>query len=275
MAFSRNSGFVDSEQQEIIRNTRIAVAGLGGTGGAQVHALARMGFGRFNLADPDTFELVNFNRQVGATILNLGRSKCDVASETILGINPTASISLFKDGINESNVDEFLMNADIVVDSLDFYCFEERMMLYRRARVHGVWVLTAAPLGFGYTFLAFDPEGERFEDFFGFTDSMNERQKTVHFLAGLNPKFFMLKYLKVDQTKTKEKKLPSVGAAPFIIAGVTATEVMKLVLKNSNTKPAPYVYQYDAMLHKFNHGSYPNNLIRSIKRFIINYILPK
>ena len=52
--------------------------------------------GKFHLADPDTFELVNFNRQSGATVPNLGRLKTDVARETVLAINPEAEIEVFE-----------------------------------------------------------------------------------------------------------------------------------------------------------------------------------
>jgi len=44
-AFSRTLGFLSSEELGRLRNARVAIAGLGGTGGAQVHALARMGVG--------------------------------------------------------------------------------------------------------------------------------------------------------------------------------------------------------------------------------------
>lgn len=107
-AFSRNLGFLSHEGQTRLRNARVAIAGLGGTGGAQVQALARMGIGKFHLADPDTFELVNFNRQSGATIPNIGRLKTDVARETILSINPEADIQTFDSGVSVGNIDTFL-----------------------------------------------------------------------------------------------------------------------------------------------------------------------
>jgi len=133
-AFSRNLGFLSRDEQTRLSNARVAIAGLGGTGGAQVHALARMGIGRFHLADPDTFELVNFNRQSGATLPNIGRLKTEVAKETILAINPEADIQTFESGVSVENIDTFLEGVDVVVDSLDFYCFEERFLLYGHAR---------------------------------------------------------------------------------------------------------------------------------------------
>src|SRR5688500_3517845 len=156
-AFNRNLGFLSIEEQTSLKNARVAIAGLGVTGGAQVHALSRMGIGGFHLADPDNFELANFNRQIGATVPNLGRLKTEVAREMVLTINPEAEVAVFEQGITVENIDTFLEGADVVIDSLDFYCFDERFMLYGKAREKGIWVLTAPPLGFGFTLLMFDP----------------------------------------------------------------------------------------------------------------------
>src|SRR5690349_8143683 len=87
-AFRRNLGFANAGEQERLRRARIALAGLGGTGGAQLHALTRMGIGAFNVADPDTFELVNFNRQIGAFTHTIGRKKAGVMAELAKAINP-------------------------------------------------------------------------------------------------------------------------------------------------------------------------------------------
>lgn len=278
-AFHRNRGFISESQQERLRNARVAVAGLGGTGGAQVHALARTGIGRFSLADPDTFELINFNRQSGATMPNLGRLKTDVARETILSINPTAEITVFEQGINAENIDAFLQDVDIVVDSLDFYCFEERFLLYGNARQKGLWVLTAPPLGFGFILLMFDPQGMSFKDYFGFYPGMSERDRVVALIAGINPKPFMLRYLDRKQPDVAGRRLPSVGAAPFMIAGVITTEVTRLLIADKGASMAvPTVYQFDAMLHQFRRRTYfwgMRGPLQRLKRYILNRVLPK
>src|SRR6266542_3532694 len=77
-AFSRNIGLLSEEEQARVRAARVAVAGLGGVGGNHVLALARIGFGSFSLADLDHFELANMNRQAGASVDTLGRSKVEV-----------------------------------------------------------------------------------------------------------------------------------------------------------------------------------------------------
>ncbi|MDP1683479.1 MAG: ThiF family adenylyltransferase [Burkholderiales bacterium] len=276
-AFSRNLGFLSLEEQTRLRNARVAIAGLGGTGGAQVHALSRMGIGRFHLADPDTFELVNFNRQSGAIVPNIGRLKTEVARETILAINPEADILTFDSGVGVGNIDAFLEGVDVVVDSMDFYCFEERFLLYGKARAKGLWVLTAPPLGFGFTLLMFDPKGMKFEDYFGFHSGMTERQRIIALIAGVAPKPFMLKYLDRSRPDFAGRRLPSVGAAPFMIAGVMATEVTRILTGKGKTLAVPTIYQFDALLRRFRKKTYYWGMkgpLQRLKRAFLNRMLP-
>ena len=74
-AFDRNIGWITEQEQDLLARKRVAIAGLGGVGGAHLLTLTRLGIGRFNLADFDHFELHNFNRQVGANVQSIGRSK--------------------------------------------------------------------------------------------------------------------------------------------------------------------------------------------------------
>ncbi len=279
-AFARNAGFLSRAEQEQLRGSRVAIAGLGGTGGAQVHGLARMGIGTFNLADPDTFELINFNRQLGATMETIGRRKADVYEEIVRSINPEADIRLFTSGISSETIDQFLIDVDVVIDSLDFYCFEERFLLYARARERGLWVLTAPPLGFGFTLLVFDPRGMRFEDYFSISKGMSERELVIAFSAGLapnTPKPFFLRYLNLDDIDMEQKRLPSVGAAPFMIAGVMATEVVNLITGKTPPLAVPTIIQYDALLHKFRRRTYRMGMrspLQTLKKAILRRKLP-
>lgn len=276
-AFARNIGFLSKAEQEQLRGSRVAIAGLGGTGGAQVHGLARMGIGAFNLADPDTFELINFNRQLGATMETIGRHKAEVCEEIVHSINPEADVRLFRSGISSENIDQFLIDVDVVVDSLDFYCFEERFMLYASARERGLWVLTAPPLGFGFTLLAFDPRGMRFEDYFGFHKGMPERELVIALIAGIAPKPFLRRYLSPGEIGMKQGRLPSVGAAPLMIAGVIATEVVNLITGKMPPLAVPSIIQYDALLRKFRRRTYRMGMrspLQALKKAILRKKLP-
>src|SRR5687767_3045849 len=76
-AFSRNIGWLTEAEQERLRHKRVAIAGMGGVGGVHLTTLARLGIARFSIADLDTFELANFNRQAAATVSTLGCPKVD------------------------------------------------------------------------------------------------------------------------------------------------------------------------------------------------------
>src|SRR5437016_2111135 len=87
-AFARHRGLLSAAEQERLRHSRVAIAGLGGVGGVHLTTLARLGIGSFHIADPDRFEPVNFNRQHGATIDTLGRRKATVMQRQARAINP-------------------------------------------------------------------------------------------------------------------------------------------------------------------------------------------
>ena len=103
-AFSRNLGWLTREEQEILRFKRVAIAGLGGVGGSHLLTLARLGIGAFHIADFDTFDIANFNRQAGATLSSLGRPKVEVLAEMARQINPELEIKVFPQGVNDGNL---------------------------------------------------------------------------------------------------------------------------------------------------------------------------
>ena len=81
-AFSRNLGWLTEWEQQALRGKRVAISGMGVVGGFHLLTLARFGIGAFNIADLDRFELVNLNRQVGATLSTIGRPKSEVMAES-------------------------------------------------------------------------------------------------------------------------------------------------------------------------------------------------
>src|SRR3954462_13106999 len=98
-AFARHLGLVNSEEQDRLRSSRVAIAGMGGVGGIHLITLARLGIGAFHIADPDDFELVNFNRQFGATTRTLGRGKAEVMAEAARAVNPELRLRNFSEAI--------------------------------------------------------------------------------------------------------------------------------------------------------------------------------
>ncbi|MEO0436975.1 MAG: ThiF family adenylyltransferase [Pseudomonadota bacterium] len=133
-AFSRNLGWITSEEQSTLRSKRIAIAGMGGVGFDHMVRMARLGVANFTLSDLDVFEQVNFNRQYGATMSTVGQPKVDVAESVLRSINPEVDVRSLKDGVTEDNHDEFMADVDINNDSLDFFALDIRRAVFERCR---------------------------------------------------------------------------------------------------------------------------------------------
>ncbi len=183
-ATKRNIGLVSPEEQEKLRNSRVAIAGLGGVGGIHFLTLVRMGIGKFNIADLDEFSVANINRQVGANSNTADRPKVEVMAEMAREIHPDVEIEIFPNGVQPDNVDAFLGNVDAVVDSIDFFSMPPRLLLYRKARELGKPVIFSAPIGFTGTLHVFTKDSMSFEDYYDISDEMSLYDQLVAFAVG-------------------------------------------------------------------------------------------
>jgi molybdopterin/thiamine biosynthesis adenylyltransferase len=246
-AFSRNIGWVTEAEQARLRQARVAIGGLGGVGGVHLLTLARLGVGKFSIADFDVFDIVNLNRQVGATLSSLERPKLDVLSEMARDINPEIDLRCFPQGVQADSLDAFLQDVDVYVDGLDFFAFDARRMTFAACERKGIPVVTAAPLGMGTALLVFGPGGMSFEDYFGFEKCKDELDMAIHFLVGLSPAMLQRGYV-VDMSRIdlKNRKGPSSIAACQLCAGVAAVETLKLILGRKGVRLVPWGNQFDA-----------------------------
>ena len=127
-AFSRNIGWVTAAEQQKLKTARIAIAGLGGVGGAHLLTLCRLGVSNFSISDFDEFDVHNINRQAGAFMPFMGRSKLATMTQLALDINPELDVRQFPKGVQPDNLDEFLRDVDVYVDGLDFFALPARRM---------------------------------------------------------------------------------------------------------------------------------------------------
>jgi molybdopterin/thiamine biosynthesis adenylyltransferase len=264
-AFSRNIGWITAEEQARLRQKRVAIAGLGGVGGFHLLALARLGIGRFNVAEADEFELANFNRQIGATMSTLGRRKLDVLIDMAHEINPELHVRQFPAGVTRDNADEFLRDADIYVDGLDFFAFDARTYTFGACARLGVPATTAAPLGMGVALLNFLPGKMTFEEYFGFANQPDS-EKALRFLLGLSPAMLQRSYL-ADRSRVdfRKQRGPSTVIACHLCAGVAAAETLKILLNRGPIRAAPWGLHFDAYRNLYRTtwrpGGYRNPLL--------------
>jgi sulfur-carrier protein adenylyltransferase/sulfurtransferase len=245
LAFSRNIGWITEWEQQQLRKSKIAIAGMGGVGGVHMLTLARLGIGRFSVADFDRFEVANFNRQMGASARTLGEPKAASVVMLAREVNPELVVNLFDAGVDESNMHAFLDGVDVYVDGLDFFVLDIRRKLFALARAKGITAITAAPIGMGTGYLIFTPDSMSFDDYFGFVDG-DTNGNYVRFLLGLTPAMLHRQYLQ-DPTRVNmlSKRGPSTAIACQLCAGVAASEVLKVILKRGPIKAAPYFHHFD------------------------------
>ena len=268
-AFSRNIGWVTAAEQGLLRKKRIAIAGMGGVGGFHLLTLARLGVGRFNIADLDTFEVANFNRQAGAGMRSLDRPKVYVLAEMARDINPEMDLAIFPKGVGEDNLRQFFEGVDLYVDGLDFFAFDARERVFAYCAELGIPAVTVAPLGMSAALLNFLPGGTSFEEYFQLA-GRPELEKAVRFLVGLAPALLHRHYL-ADRSRVdlRARKGPSTVMACQFCAGVAATEALKILLGRGKVWAAPHGIQYDGYRNKFAHTWRPGGNRHPLNRVAI------
>jgi hypothetical protein len=245
-AFSRNIGWVTQAEQQRLRGTRVAIAGLGGVGGFHLLTLARLGVGAFNVAEFDQFDLANFNRQIGANLRTIAQPKLDVLVDMAREINPELDIRVFPAGVQHDNVDEFLCDANVYVDGLDFFAFAARRLTFAACARLQLPAVTAAPLGMGVALLNFMPGQMSFEEYFRL-EGHNEFEQGLRFLLGLSPAMLQRAYVAdPSQVKLAEHRGPSTVMACQLCAGVAAVEALKILLRRGPVAAAPWGLHFDA-----------------------------
>jgi molybdopterin/thiamine biosynthesis adenylyltransferase len=249
-AFARNIGWVTPAEQQALRGKRVAIAGGGGVGGVHLLTLARLGIGRFRIADFDRFDIVNFNRQVGAMMSTLGEPKAEVLARMARDINPEIEIEVFDQGINAGNLDAFLDGVDLYVDALDFFAFDIRQRTFALCAQLGIPATTVAPLGMGAALLTFMPGRMTFEEYFQWGERP-DLDKAVRFVIGLAPAGLHRPYLVVPESVNfAERRGPSTFMACQLCAGIAATEALKILLGRGKVLAAPWGVQFDAYRNK-------------------------
>lgn len=245
-AFSRHDGLLTALEQDRLRQSRVAIIGMGGVGGIHLITLARLGIGKFTIADPDRYELANMNRQYGARVDTLGRPKAEVMTEEVRRINPEVDLRVFGEGIRPETVADFLADATLFVDGIDFFSIGMRRSLFRQAAKNGIYAITAGPLGFSTAWLTFGPHNMSFDRYFDLNDGQSELEQLVAFLVGLAPKALHRPYIDWSRVSLEQKKGPSAGLACNLCAGVVAAEAVKTLLGRGPIRPVPCYSQFDA-----------------------------
>lgn len=116
----RTKKLIGKEKQNKIQNTKIAIFGLGGVGGFVFEALLRSGVKNLAIVDGDNISNSNLNRQIIASIDNVGKSKVKEFEKRAKSINKDANIYALNKKITENNLEEILEDIEKNIGKLEY-----------------------------------------------------------------------------------------------------------------------------------------------------------
>lgn len=137
---------VDIAGQLRLKNSTVLIVGLGGLGSPVALYLAAAGVGTLYLADFDTLDLSNLQRQIVHDSSALGRLKVQSAQARLQALNPQITLHTLSDKLTADNLPTLLQGVDVVVDCTDNFtirsqlnnaCFAANTVLVSGAAIRG------------------------------------------------------------------------------------------------------------------------------------------
>lgn len=207
-----------------LKNSHIAVFGVGGVGSYAVEALARAGVGKIDIIDNDIFNVTNINRQLYATHKTIGQYKVDVTYDRILDINPECKVTAHKIFYLPENADRIdLSQYDYVIDAIDTVAAKTELVI--RANKCSTKIISSMGTG-----------NKMCPELFEVSDIYKTSVCPLAKVMRTRLKKEGIKGLKVVYSKEEPKSNPNniIGSAPFVpgVAGlILAGEVIKDLVK--------------------------------------------
>lgn len=127
--FDRVEKLIGIDNLNKIKNTTVAVVGLGGVGGYTVESLVRSGIENIIIVDYDKIDISNLNRQIIANTLNINKLKVDEMEKRINSINPNCKVVKINLKLNIDNLDIlFKYKFDYLVDCCDTIVVKQELI---------------------------------------------------------------------------------------------------------------------------------------------------
>ena len=149
---------IDIDGQERLLAARVLIIGAGGLGSPAAIYLAAAGVGHIVIADPDSVELSNLQRQLLHHDKDIGRNKVDSAQDTLKLINPEVQVSTIAAALQDGALDEEVGQADVVLDCSDN--FATRFAVNRACVSHRTSLVSGAAIRMEGQIAVFDSSRE-------------------------------------------------------------------------------------------------------------------
>ena len=144
--FSRSTMLLGEAATKKLKNSHVAVLGLGGVGSWCAEALCRTGVGELTLVDQDTVSVSNLNRQAGALWSTVGMEKCQAMAKRLADINPNCALHPLSLRYEPETREQFFSgNYDYIVDAIDLVSC--KLDLIQTALERGIPIISALGTG--------------------------------------------------------------------------------------------------------------------------------
>ena len=116
--YRRQISVIGADGQKRLESSVVAVIGLGGLGCNAITHLASAGIKNFIIADPQTVEISNLNRQFVYSEKDIGKRKTELSAEWIKRIDPEAEVKELRMTMDDDTVSA-MDGCDVILDCLD------------------------------------------------------------------------------------------------------------------------------------------------------------
>lgn len=219
---TRTERVIGKENLEKIKNSKIAVLGVGGVGGYVTEMLARLGVGELTIVDFDKVDKTNINRQVIALNSTIGLSKVEIFKKRIFDINPNCTVTAHMEKISKDNFPLILnKNYTYVIDAIDD--INAKIEIAKYCKENNLKLISSMGTGNRYKM----PQFEIADIFKTSYDKLAKKMRRLLKDAGIES-------LKVAYTKEAPEKTESLGSVvyyPLMCAGTLTSFVINEIIK--------------------------------------------
>ncbi|MBI4225048.1 MAG: ThiF family adenylyltransferase [Candidatus Sungbacteria bacterium] len=272
MRYDRNIGWITRDEQEILCEAIIGIAGTGGMGGGVGATAARNGM-NIKLGDNGCYDVTNMHRQYGARRATVGNNKALETAKEIRRITDDTQIVVYPQGIIPLTVDDFLNGPEgkctVVCNEIEFLQIADRINLGKRAQELGIPYFDCNCPGLAVNLHWFPPDGPGMEDILKISyerasilqDECNRGSRAAReeitklMFAGLVPERVEYKdgdWESLQQRIIEKGTVSIIGSDPFFAASVLMNRILLYLLENSGVKrdyvklrPAPAYIHID------------------------------
>ncbi|MFQ5575313.1 MAG: ThiF family adenylyltransferase, partial [Terriglobia bacterium] len=252
----RNIGILSQDEQRLLRGTGVAVAGCG-VGSLIAQLAARTGFGRVFLADGDSVEPANLNRQA-FTQEDIGCNKAVATARAVERVNPSVAVRARPEFVTPATAGEFVSDAELVVDTIDMSALSATLALHEASARRGLTVFYPLNLGWGSGLYVFRDDTETLSEMLGCSgvrggedgeDAEANVRLWATFLKDRLPQGYLEPLFKAFVDEVDERgwcPVPQLGIAAFATASLTVAALTATALGKS-LRGAPHLISFDPL----------------------------